>query len=127
MKRSELRTLIREQIINLMEDEGSQASVEAKKKGYHSAGWGRWADRSGKIVAKTVDGKLTPVNIKTDKDAYEPAKGITPDDTNMSPRDKWGGSRPAPGSSSDVTMAKLAPKSYKAGPNGRFHARNVSG
>ena len=36
----------------------SEASEEAKKKGLVSKGWGFWADKSGKTVAKTADGKL---------------------------------------------------------------------
>jgi guanosine-3',5'-bis(diphosphate) 3'-pyrophosphohydrolase len=34
------------------------ASEEAKQKGLHYAGWGKWADNQNKIVAQTVKGKL---------------------------------------------------------------------
>lgn len=34
---------------------------EAKRRGLHHIGWGRYADRSGKLVAKSEDGKLVDV------------------------------------------------------------------
>lgn len=39
----------------------SDASEEAKRQGLVSAGWGLWKDKQGKVVARTVDGKLEPV------------------------------------------------------------------
>jgi len=45
----------------MLEDVGQ----DAKAKGLHHIGWGRYADKSGKVVAKSIDGKL--VNV-TDKD-----------------------------------------------------------
>ena len=45
--------------IDLME--ASKAAEEAKKKGLKSNGFGRWEDKSGKVVAKTEDGKLVSV------------------------------------------------------------------
>jgi hypothetical protein len=42
--------------------EGDDASAEAKKKGLISAGFGKWKDKSGKVVAKTVDGKLVDID-----------------------------------------------------------------
>ena len=61
MKKSELVQMIREEIQNIVREADSPAAIEAKKKGWTSIGWGRWADKSGMIVAKTVNGKLTPI------------------------------------------------------------------
>lgn len=41
--------------------EESQAAEEAKRRGLTSAGFGLWRDKQGKVVARTVDGKLEPV------------------------------------------------------------------
>lgn len=47
----------------------STASDEAKKRGLISKGWGYWANSSGEIVARTVDGKLEYIFDKeTDPD-----------------------------------------------------------
>jgi hypothetical protein len=37
------------------------AADDARKKGLTSSGFGYWKDKSGKVVARTVDGKLVPV------------------------------------------------------------------
>lgn len=42
----------------------SDASEEAKKKGLVGKGWGRWYNKQGDLVAKTVDGKLEYVQKK---------------------------------------------------------------
>jgi hypothetical protein len=39
----------------------SEAAKEAKKRGLTSAGYGNWKDKSGNVVAKTVDGKLVDI------------------------------------------------------------------
>lgn len=51
-----LRKMIQEQLDNELEE--SEASDEAHKKGLKNAGFGRWKDRTGKVVAKTDKGKL---------------------------------------------------------------------
>lgn len=55
----------------LLEDVGQ----EAKAKGLHHIGWGRYADKSGKVVAKTVDGKLVNVQGK-DPEVDQPDRDI---------------------------------------------------
>ncbi len=42
------------------------ASEEAKKRGLSYVGWGKWADKSGSIIAQTIKGKL--VFLGGDKD-----------------------------------------------------------
>ena len=54
----ELKSKVDEGVI--LEDE-SDAAKEAKKRGLTSAGWGKWKDKSGNVVAKTVDGKLVDI------------------------------------------------------------------
>lgn len=51
-----LKSLIREQLEDELQE--SEASDEAHKKGLKSAGFGRWKNSSGKVVAQTKDGKL---------------------------------------------------------------------
>lgn len=60
--------------INLLE---LDAGEEAKQRGLHHIGWGRYANKSGKIIAKSVDGKL--VNISSgepDPEIDQPPKNI---------------------------------------------------
>jgi hypothetical protein len=45
-------------------DEESAAAIEAKKKGLKYAGFGRWKDNSGKVVAKSQKGKLVPLKTQ---------------------------------------------------------------
>lgn len=47
-------------------NEGTAADA-AKKKGLTYAGWGKWADKKGTVVAKTVDDKLVPISDKEKK------------------------------------------------------------
>lgn len=63
----------------LMEAGKSPAEI-AKSKGLVSKGYGNWADKSGKIVAKTVDGKLQPVGdtMKPKDTGVNPNKDIKP-------------------------------------------------
>lgn len=42
--------------------EEEAAAEEAHRLGLEYAGWGRWKDRTKKIVAKTVDGKLVRID-----------------------------------------------------------------
>lgn len=60
------------------------AAEQAKQKGYVSAGYDKWADQSGKIVARTVDDKLVPVS--SDEPTEKPTEpDIKP--TGMSAKD----------------------------------------
>jgi hypothetical protein len=47
--------------LNLRRILNEAAADQAHQKGLKSAGYGRWADKSGKIVARTVDGQLVAV------------------------------------------------------------------
>jgi hypothetical protein len=53
--------------------EMSDAAKEAKKKGLKYAGGGAWADKSGKTVAKTEDGKLVPMKGGDNKTSPTPS------------------------------------------------------
>lgn len=55
--------MIKEEIIN----ELSASSDEAHKKGWISGGWGTWKDKTGRTVAKTVNGKLIPTSNSNDQ------------------------------------------------------------
>ena len=57
----------------LSEAAESQAAMQAKKLGYTGDGHGGWLDRSGKIVARTENGKLKIIGKKSPKGAEEPA------------------------------------------------------
>jgi hypothetical protein len=57
----------------LSEAAESQAAMQAKKLGYTGDGHGGWLDRSGKVVARTENGKLKLIGKKTPKGAEEPA------------------------------------------------------
>lgn len=58
------------QLITECINEESEAAKEAHKKNLTSAGWGHWKDNSGKVVAKTKDGKL----VKADDTSHAEAK-----------------------------------------------------
>ncbi len=57
----------------LSEAAESQAAIRAKKLGYTGDGHGGWLDRSGKVVARTENGKLKIIGKKSPKGAEEPA------------------------------------------------------
>jgi len=57
----------------LSEASESQAAMQAKKLGYTGDGHGGWVDRTGKVVARTENGKLKLIGKKTPKGAEEPA------------------------------------------------------
>jgi hypothetical protein len=57
----------------LSEASESQAAMQAKKLGYTGDGHGGWIDRSGKVVARTENGKLKIIGKKSPKGAEEPA------------------------------------------------------
>jgi len=50
----------------------SQASMQAKKLGLKGDGHGGWIDRSGKVVARTDQGKLKFIDVKQPKGDQEP-------------------------------------------------------
>ena len=78
--------------------EASSAAEEAKKKGWVSSGWGRWQDpKTGKIVARTVKGKLVPVTDKTDIiDKTRSTRGIgIPAHPKHPTQKQWGASKGA--------------------------------
>ncbi|AIX20076.1 cytitidyltransferase [Synechococcus phage ACG-2014f] len=50
----------------LSEAADSEAAQQAKEMGLTSAGYGNWRDRSGNVVAKTVDGQLVMIDAKAD-------------------------------------------------------------
>ena len=53
------------------------AGEEAKKRGLHHIGWGRYADKSGNLVAKSVDGKLVDVpKGERDPEVDQPTRDI---------------------------------------------------
>ena len=57
------------------EPSGNDAADQAHKLDLVSAGWGRWKDKSGQIVAKTIDGHLVKVdpNNRQQKSDHETA------------------------------------------------------
>ncbi|MFZ9354222.1 MAG: hypothetical protein ACO25L_05330, partial [Candidatus Nanopelagicales bacterium] len=57
----------------LSEATQSQAAMQAKKLGLRGDGHGGWADRSGKVVARTEKGKLKFTDGRKVKGAQEPA------------------------------------------------------
>lgn len=61
MNKGQLRQLIREVIQKKLQEAKATPAEQAKKMGLSYAGWGRWMDDSGKIVARTLKGKLTKV------------------------------------------------------------------
>lgn len=60
MKKSQLKQLIREAIEEVKIEE-SEASEKAKKMNLTHAGFGKYKDKSGKVVAMSKDGKLVKV------------------------------------------------------------------
>jgi hypothetical protein len=59
----------------LTEAKESQAAAQAKKLGYKGDGHGNWLDRSGKVVARTEQGKLKFIDSRRPKGAEQPAAG----------------------------------------------------
>lgn len=59
----------------LTEAKESQAAAQAKKLGYKGDGHGNWLDRSGKVVARTEQGKLKFIDGRRPKGAEQPAAG----------------------------------------------------
>lgn len=73
-----LRKLL-EEATALLEKDAEQlvASKVAKKLGLVYKGFGRWADKTNKIVAKTIDGKLVKVEPEDPEAAPKYGKGST--------------------------------------------------
>lgn len=76
MKISLLRSIIQEliqeelssvdeKLTDYLPGKGNAAADQAHKQGLHSIGFGRWANDQGKVVAKTVDGRLQKVDVNT--------------------------------------------------------------
>ena len=86
--RSIIREIVHEEVFNLGE---SDAADQAKKQGLTNAGWGKWANAQGKIVAKTVDGRLQKVDMnmgqQDPKDRNPKTKPIDPSKPVGSPKD----------------------------------------
>lgn len=64
---------------HLLNEDGSEASEEAHRLGLTSAGWGYWKDKSGKTVARTVDGKLVKLSSEEDEFNDENLKSFADD------------------------------------------------
>ena len=62
MKKSELVQMIREEIAHVVAE--TAAGEEAKKLGLKHMGWGKYADKSGKITHISKGDKLTPVKAQ---------------------------------------------------------------
>ena len=62
---NKLGKIIVDELLDVLNE--SDASDEAKKRGLSYNGFGRWVDKSGKVVAKTEDGKLVDVGSDDEK------------------------------------------------------------
>jgi hypothetical protein len=60
-------TTLQGSIVESLIVEISDAGVEAKQLGLIHKGWGRYFDKSGKMVARSINGKLVKVDSKTDQ------------------------------------------------------------
>ena len=83
----------------LSEASESQAAMQAKKLGYTGDGHGGWVDRTGKVVARTENGKLKIIGKKTPKGAEEPADERKPAATPQAQDTSKVKAQPAPQSS----------------------------
>ena len=55
--------MLNEKLTDYLPGKGNSAADQAKKQGLTSVGWGRWANAQGKVVAKSVDGRLQKVDV----------------------------------------------------------------
>ena len=95
MRESDLRKLIRRTIFEVIQEntsmyEEEESKQQAERLGLKHVGWGRYADSSGKVTHKSVQGKLVPVSGDEDpndetgqtfRDRHPPPKrpaGATP-------------------------------------------------
>ena len=67
----QLNEYIDKKVNEIMLDE-TEAGEKAKKMGLKHVGWGRYADKTGKVVAQSKDGKL--VKVKGDSGKKEKSK-----------------------------------------------------
>ena len=63
--------LISKLLSNLLSEEDSDTAKKAHSKGWVSGGWGTWKDDSGKTVARTINGRLVPIDSIDDSDEKE--------------------------------------------------------
>jgi hypothetical protein len=61
--KSIVNEILDEKITDYIPGKGNAAADQAHKQGLTSAGWGRWANAQGKVVAKTVNGRLQKVDV----------------------------------------------------------------
>lgn len=77
MKRIKLTSLLKEvrnkNVRSLFEAETSGAGDDAERLGLTHIGWGRYTDQTGKVVAKSIDGRLVRVEPS---DAETPEQGV---------------------------------------------------
>jgi len=95
MRKDTVKALVKEELHKLLfewafqlNEEESEAAKDAHRLGLTADSWGRWKDKSGKVVAKTVDGKL--VRTKSGEDDSEKnaaPKKIEPKGTIKDPYD----------------------------------------
>lgn len=82
---------IDEKLTDYMPGKMNAAADQAKKQGLEYAGFGRWKNQQGKVVAKTVDGRLQKVDInmgqQDPKDRNPKTKPIDPSKPVGSPKD----------------------------------------
>jgi hypothetical protein len=128
MNKNALTQLIREMI-----EEESELAKAAASRGLHHIGFGRYADKYGKVVAKNVDGKLVDVP-KGKKEPKTPPQRSADDDKLQQYRNRsWGASSALIGSEweekhrslkpGDVTVDKKSNNPYVArDPDGNLAA-----
>jgi hypothetical protein len=96
-----MNTIKLRDILKSIEEDSSPASTAAKQRGLHHIGWGRYADKSGKLVAKSVDGQLVDLKPgELDPEVDQPPIDI--DDMPDKSRPKaWRGWKPKATASED--------------------------
>jgi hypothetical protein len=102
MKISLLRSIIKEiiheelssvdeKLTDYLPGKGNSAADQAHKQGLTSIGFGRWANDQGKVVAKTVNGRLQKVDVnmgqQDPKDRNPQTKQLDPSKSAGSPKD----------------------------------------
>lgn len=61
-----LRKFIREEVERYLDEAPSQASIEAQRRGLHHVAYGNYADDTGRVVAKSQNGRLVALQNKQD-------------------------------------------------------------
>ena len=109
-----------EKITDYLPGKMNSASAQAKKQGLEYAGFGRWKNQQGKVVAKTVDGRLQKVDMnmgqKDPKDRNPKTKPLDPNrpvsgPQNMKEKVRWA-------ARAKVAKAYENPQVQKAAQNG---------